>query len=120
MLRPGGLAIVIEPDLTPVADGKSARQFPHGSGLQGWFTLWETYRACLQGQGVDITVPQRLAELLAATGGFQSIVKQDGNIPVGFWPKGADALFRRNRARSYWIECRSSYAHRWAATVDGL
>ncbi|RDB21118.1 Secondary metabolism regulator LAE1 [Hypsizygus marmoreus] len=86
LLRPGGLFLLVEPDLIPIADGKPATQHPHGTGPRGWFTLWETYRACLKIQGIDVTVPQRLAELLAEAGVFERIVLQDGNIPVGFWP----------------------------------
>jgi hypothetical protein len=88
LLRPGGLVLLIEPNLTPMADGKSAVDFPDGSGLHGWFTLWETYRACLTRNSIDITVPERLAELLIATKAFENVVVQDGNIPVGFWPSG--------------------------------
>jgi hypothetical protein len=88
LLRPGGLVILIEPDLIPIADGKSAPHFSDSSGLPGWFALWETYRACLKKVGIDVTVPHRLSELLAATKAFQNIVKQNGNIPIGFWPQG--------------------------------
>jgi hypothetical protein len=88
LLRPGGLVILIEPDLVPIADGKSALHFPDASGLPGWFAFWETYRSCLKKVGVDVATPQRLSELLAATKAFQSIVKQNGNIPIGFWPRG--------------------------------
>ncbi|KAF8651489.1 hypothetical protein AX16_004787 [Volvariella volvacea WC 439] len=52
----------------------------------GWETFWETYRSCLRRHGIDITIPERLTELLAATEAFESITSRDGNIPVGFWP----------------------------------
>jgi hypothetical protein len=88
LLRPGGLVILIEPELVPIAGGDSAAHFSDSSGLPGWFTFWETYRACLRKVGIDVTVPQRLSDLLATTMAFQNIVKQNGNIPVGFWPRG--------------------------------
>ncbi|KAF8077893.1 S-adenosyl-L-methionine-dependent methyltransferase [Lyophyllum atratum] len=89
LLRPGGLLLLVEPSLVPIVDGKPATEYPNGTGLHGWSTLWETYRACLKLQEIDITVPQRLAELLAANEAFENIVVQDGNIPVGFWPSGS-------------------------------
>lgn len=55
---------------------------------RGWITFWETYRACLRSQGVDTSVPERIPELLSATGQFENIMVQKGNIPVGFWPQG--------------------------------
>lgn len=76
---------MIEPSLTPMVEVKSA---PDGSGLRGWCTLWETYRACLGRKDIDVTVPERLAELLIATKAFENVIVQDGNIPVGFWPSG--------------------------------
>jgi hypothetical protein len=54
----------------------------------GWTALWETYRACLENQDIDITIPDRLPDLLAATAAYENIVAQVGNIPVGFWPQG--------------------------------
>ncbi len=56
---------------------------------RGWVTFWETYRACLRSQGIDTSVPERLPDLLSATGQFENIIVQKGNIPVGFWPQGA-------------------------------
>lgn len=81
---------MIEPSLTPMVDGKCA---PDNSGLRGWFTLWETYRACLGRKDIDVTVPERLAELLIATNAFENVIVQDGNIPVGFWPSGKRLYF---------------------------
>jgi len=83
--------LLIEPDLVPRVDGNAAVRYPDGSGdsgFHGWLTFWETYRACLKGQGIDPTVPQRLVDLLTATGVFENIVKQDCDVPVGFWPSG--------------------------------
>lgn len=91
MLRPGGLVILIEPDSEPVADGKSATELTRSgqpSGMRGWFTLWEAYRKCLRDLGVDVNVPPELANLVAMTGVFDKIVSQEGNVPIGFWPKG--------------------------------
>ncbi|KAL0946581.1 hypothetical protein HGRIS_012783 [Hohenbuehelia grisea] len=86
LLRPGGLVILIEPDLIPIVDGKPAPQLTDTSSSQGWLAFWDTYRACLVQQGIDVTVPSRLPELLAATNIFQHVVTQDGNIPIGFYP----------------------------------
>jgi len=95
MLRPGGLMILIEPDSEPIADGKSATQLTRSGqplGMRGWFALWEAYRQCLRDKGVDVNVPPELANLVTATGEFDNIVPQEGNIPIGFWPKDQVAL----------------------------
>ncbi|KAF8136589.1 S-adenosyl-L-methionine-dependent methyltransferase [Boletus edulis] len=95
MLRPGGLVILIEPDSEPIADGKSATELTRcgqPSGMRGWFALWEAYRQCLRDKGVDVNVPPELANLVATTGAFDKIVSQEGNIPIGFWPKDPVAL----------------------------
>ena len=57
--------------------------------MAGWTALWRTYRGCLSQQLIDVTVPERLPDLLAATAAFENIIVRDGNIPVGFWPQGA-------------------------------
>ena len=91
MLRPGGLVILIEPDTEPIADGKTASHFSRfgqASGMRGWFTLWETYRRCLRDKGIDVGVPPELSNLVASTGAFDRIISQEGNMPIGFWPKG--------------------------------
>ncbi|KAJ7218984.1 S-adenosyl-L-methionine-dependent methyltransferase [Mycena haematopus] len=93
MMRPGGLVILIEPDLTQYpttdcqADGKPENAYTFGSGPRGWFTLWETYRSCLSVLGVDVRVPQHLKELLEATGLFEDIEHSEAIIPVGFYHK---------------------------------
>lgn len=160
ILKPGGLVILIEPDLMPIADGKPADEFvnintappisapssssssktnsilnvppsspnatpiastsklsPHSStnpsplnspspylseGLPGWFAFWQTYRGCLKQQGIDTTVPSRLPQFLSATKAFHHIVTQDGNIPVGFWPKDPLLLTVGQLA---WMDC---------------
>jgi hypothetical protein len=56
--------------------------------MEGWHSLWETYRACLREQHIDPTVPERLSELLIETAEFEKIYSHDGNVPVGFWPEG--------------------------------
>lgn len=94
MLRPGGLVILIEPDSEPIADGKSATELTRSgqpSGMRGWFALWEAYRQCLRDKGIDVNVPPELANLVATTGSFDKIVAQEGNIPIGHWPKGGSA-----------------------------
>ncbi|KAJ6596950.1 S-adenosyl-L-methionine-dependent methyltransferase [Mycena vulgaris] len=87
ILRPGGLVILIEPDLRQFADGKPEIEYTFGSGPRGWFTLWETYRSCLVSLGIDVTVPQRFQTLLEETGLFENITVHEGVIPVGFYPK---------------------------------
>ncbi|KAF9501017.1 S-adenosyl-L-methionine-dependent methyltransferase [Pleurotus eryngii] len=98
ILKPGGLVILIEPDLMPIADGKPADD----EGLPGWFAFWQTYRGCLKQQGIDTTVPSRLPQFLSATKAFHHIVTQDGNIPVGFWPKDPLLLTVGQLA---WMDC---------------
>ncbi|KAF8163351.1 S-adenosyl-L-methionine-dependent methyltransferase [Crassisporium funariophilum] len=82
LLRPGGLILLVEPTLNPCLPP------PAHPPMAGWAALWDTYRACLKRQGVDITVPERLADLLAGTASFENVMVQIGNIPVGFWPQG--------------------------------
>lgn len=60
--------------------------------MTGWHEFWKTYRACLRQKGIDTTVPERLPELLADIDAFETIIVQDGNIPVGFWPEGYSLL----------------------------
>jgi ubiquinone/menaquinone biosynthesis C-methylase UbiE len=88
VLRPGGLVLLVEPDLIPIVDGKSVTRAPADFGARDWATFWETYRNCLTRQGIDNTVPQRLEEMLSETGAFENVIKHDGNIPVGHYPKG--------------------------------
>ncbi|KAF9075226.1 S-adenosyl-L-methionine-dependent methyltransferase [Rhodocollybia butyracea] len=92
VLRPGGLVLLVEPDLIPIIDGKPVNRAPADFGARDWSTFWETYRNCLTRQGIDNTVPQRLAEVLGETGAFENIIKRDGNIPVGHWPKDPHLL----------------------------
>ncbi|KIJ16935.1 hypothetical protein PAXINDRAFT_168378 [Paxillus involutus ATCC 200175] len=95
MLRPGGVVILIEPDSEPIADGKTATELTRSgqpSGMRGWFALWEAYRQCLRDKGIDVAVPPELPSLVAATGDFEDVVSQEGNIPIGFWPKDPVAL----------------------------
>ena len=101
MLRPGGLVLLIESDLTPVVavDGKAVALSRDETKLGGWFTLWRVYRECLRRQGIDISVPQRLSGLLTATQAFENVVTHGAHIPVGFWPKGK-VLYRLS-SKSY-------------------
>ncbi|KAJ6502490.1 S-adenosyl-L-methionine-dependent methyltransferase [Mycena sanguinolenta] len=85
ILRPGGLVLLIEPSLMQYANNKPENAYAFGSGPRGWFTLWETYRSCLSMLGVDVTVPQRLKELLERTGLFEDIQDFKATIPVGFY-----------------------------------
>ncbi|TFK76384.1 S-adenosyl-L-methionine-dependent methyltransferase [Pluteus cervinus] len=102
ILRPGGLVLIIEPSLHPLvgpiptATAVPAMPLtqPSESYHDGWETLWETYRTCLRRHGIDVTVPERLADLLAEAGEFEDIVTSEGNIPVGFWPPESDSTAR--------------------------
>ena len=87
LLRPGGVILLVEPDFVSRIDGV-ATDGSGDPGLHGWLTFWETYRACLKGQGIDPTVPRRLVDLLSDTQAFEKIVTQDCDVPVGFWPGG--------------------------------
>ncbi|KAJ7774545.1 S-adenosyl-L-methionine-dependent methyltransferase [Mycena maculata] len=84
LLRPGGMVILIEPDLWQFADGKPEREFTFGSGPRAWFLIWETYRGCLSMLGIDTTVPQQFKRLLEETDLFDNINVHEGIIPVGF------------------------------------
>lgn len=93
VLRPGGLVILIENEIRPITEGKVSIEAGPRGGAPGWHAFWEQYRRCLTGNGIDTTVPTRLPGLLSATGAFDDIVAQEATIPVGFWPKGADAFY---------------------------
>ncbi|KAF8798072.1 S-adenosyl-L-methionine-dependent methyltransferase [Phlegmacium glaucopus] len=88
LLRPGGLVLLVEPTLNPCQSPPDDSHSP----MSGWDALWETYRACLEHQGIDVTIPDRLPDLLADTAAYENIVAQVGNIPVGFWPQDASLL----------------------------
>ncbi|KII93850.1 hypothetical protein PLICRDRAFT_101781 [Plicaturopsis crispa FD-325 SS-3] len=87
VLRPGGMVLLIEPDLEPMADGRMASEIQGYSGLSGWFSLWEAYHYCLHRRGIDVTVPQSLDELLEDAGVFENITARVGEVPIGFWPR---------------------------------
>jgi len=86
VLRPGGLAIFIEPDLTPHAS-------PVAPGIpelipDQWQTFWGTFRWALSTKGVDPDVPHRLKSIVEGSDRFENIVSRAINIPIGFWPTG--------------------------------
>jgi hypothetical protein len=87
-LRPGGLLILIEPDLHTFAEERQASELARPGKLPGLFALWAAYRKCLTIKGVDVEVPARLQKLVSATGAFQKVCSQDLVVPIGFWPKG--------------------------------
>lgn len=91
ILRPGGLLILIEFDLCPIADGQFAPT-PTRSGIPGWCKLQEETKRCLKMRGVDSSVPERMAEFVDNTGWYESVRQQQADIPIGFWPKGTFAL----------------------------
>ena len=123
MLRPGGLVILIEADSEPIADGKSATELTRSgqpSGMPGWFALWEAYRQCLRDKGVDVNVPPELENLVTTTGAFDKIVSQEGNIPIGFWPKGKWLDTWRWTLTGAHVARRPRRAKHWAAGMDEL
>ena len=86
LLRPGGLVLLIEPTLDPCPPP------PEQQPMQGWFRLWDTYRNCLRRHNIDVTIPERLSDLLTEAGGFESVIVREGNVPVGFWPQGGQVF----------------------------
>lgn len=88
ILRPGGLLILIEFDMCPIADGQPALT-PSRSGIPGWCRLQEEIKRCLRMRDVDISVPERMAEIVDCTDWYKSVRQQQADIPIGFWPKGA-------------------------------
>ncbi|KAF6765257.1 S-adenosyl-L-methionine-dependent methyltransferase [Ephemerocybe angulata] len=91
LLRPGGLVLLVEPDLFPVAERDQSTgpiKTTNSMADSGWSTLWSTFRTCLQDRecSVDVDVPSRLGVLLAKTEMFEDITVKQANVPVGFWP----------------------------------
>jgi ubiquinone/menaquinone biosynthesis C-methylase UbiE len=91
ILRPGGVLILIEFDLRPIADGKFTST-PAKSGIPGWCALAEGIQRALEMRGVDTTVPERMGELVHDLGSYDHVFQQHADIPVGFWPKGTVPL----------------------------
>jgi hypothetical protein len=91
ILRPGGVLILIEFDLRPIADGKftSAQAI---SGIPGWCALAEEIRRALTLSGVDVKVPKRMGKLVHDIGWYDQVYQQHADIPVGFWPKDPTLL----------------------------
>ncbi|KIY72196.1 S-adenosyl-L-methionine-dependent methyltransferase [Cylindrobasidium torrendii FP15055 ss-10] len=86
LLRPGGLVILVEPDLNPAVN-EPLEDIAAELDLSGWFALWETYSACLRHQGIDTSIPNRIPDIVASSGMFQDTVKRIAEVPVGFWPR---------------------------------
>jgi hypothetical protein len=87
ILRPGGVLILIEFELRPIADGKFASAHAK-SGIPGWCALAEEIQRALTLSGVDVTVPRRMGKLVHDIGWYDQVYQQHADIPVGFWPKG--------------------------------
>ncbi len=85
VLRPGGLVLLVEPDLTPImaAAGNAAPRSRDVTRSSGWFTLWRIYRECLRRQGIDTSVPQRLSELLTHSQAFENVREQRRSYIAG-------------------------------------
>jgi len=91
ILRPGGVLILIEFDLRPIADGKFASAHAK-SGIPGWCALAEEIQRALTLSGVDVTVPRRMGKLVHDLGWYDQVFQQHADIPVGFWPKDPTLL----------------------------
>ncbi|EIN07303.1 S-adenosyl-L-methionine-dependent methyltransferase [Punctularia strigosozonata HHB-11173 SS5] len=102
VLRPGGLLILIEPDVRPdTILGKrppSSIAFPtpsHGaSGTPGWTALVNAQRRALERLGVDPDVPHKLGQIVVRTGAFDRprTIALEADCPVGFHPKDPTLL----------------------------
>jgi len=79
--------ILIEFDLRPIADGKFTSADAK-SGIPGWCAFAEEIQHALTMRGVDVTVPERMAELVHKLNWYDQVFQQHADIPVGFWPKG--------------------------------
>ncbi|TDL24757.1 S-adenosyl-L-methionine-dependent methyltransferase [Rickenella mellea] len=88
VLRPGGIVILAETEINALSEDKMPIEAGHTGGAPGWHALWDQYRRCLAGHGVDTSVPTRLRALLSDTNAFDNIIAQEAAIPIGFWPKG--------------------------------
>ena len=86
ILRPGGVLILIEFDLRPIADGTLITG--QKSGIPGWCALAKAIQDCLTTRGVDVTVPSSMGRLLHDVGMYDKVLQQHADIPIGFWPKG--------------------------------
>ncbi|KAI0006138.1 S-adenosyl-L-methionine-dependent methyltransferase [Russula compacta] len=91
ILRPGGVLILIEFDLRPIADGKFTSAHAK-SGIPGWCALAEEVQRALTMRGVDTTVPERMGEIVHDLGWYDHVFQQHADIPVGFWPKDPTLL----------------------------
>jgi len=86
ILRPGGVLILIECDLRPIADGKFTSAHAK-SGITGWCAVAEAVQHALRKRGVDTTVPECMGEVVHDLESYDHVFQQHADIPVGFWPK---------------------------------
>jgi SAM-dependent methyltransferase len=86
ILRPGGVLILVEFDLRPIADGEFTSADAK-SGIPGWCALAEAMQRALTQSGVDVKVPRHMGELVHNLGRYDQVIQQHADIPVGFWPK---------------------------------
>ena len=87
ILRPGGVLILIEFDLRPIADGMHVSK-QNKTDMYGWCTLTDEIQRCLVARGIDVTVPERMGITAHETGWYGEVLQQNADIPIGFWPKG--------------------------------
>ncbi|TFY83721.1 hypothetical protein EWM64_g304 [Hericium alpestre] len=71
-----------------------ARNMHTGVGLRFPipYKLTEEYQRCLTMNGIDVTVPPRMGDLLYETGWYKHVLQQHADIPIGFWPKDPTLL----------------------------
>ncbi|KAF7974765.1 hypothetical protein HWV62_11363 [Athelia sp. TMB] len=102
--RPGGLLIIIEPDVVPLVNGQFATDIRRGIDKEyapGWTSLWHIFGKCLQLQGINTSIPRRLRNLIRGTREFSKITEQHADVPISFWQTGEDEL---SIAQLAWLE----------------
>lgn len=93
MLRPGGMVILVEPEMEPLIKEHAVVEITsagHSSGASGsgWVAIWDAYRKSLKGKGINVRTPERLRKFLQSADLFDNITSQQADVPVGFWAKG--------------------------------
>ncbi|VDB83046.1 unnamed protein product [Peniophora sp. CBMAI 1063] len=93
ILRPGGVLLLIEFDLRPIADGNIVtKDSERRTEVYGWATLADEIQRCLVSRGIDVTVPESMGVIAHNTGWYSEVKQQHADIPIGFWPKDSTLL----------------------------
>ena len=88
-MRPGGVLLLIEFDLRPIADGNIVtKDSERRTEVYGWATLADELQRCLASRGIDVSVPERMGVIAHSTGWYSEVLQQHADVPIGFWPKG--------------------------------